>query len=175
MFLDESGFLLIPTRRRTWGLKGKTPIVQYNFRHDRISALAALTVSAKRKHIGIYFRFTQDIFNAQNIADFLCVLLLHLKGHIILLWDRSKIHKGPIIEEVLRKNPRLHIEWFPSYAPELNPIEQIWNDFKGHTANSVHLNKQALRMVLHNNKRRVVGSQVKLRSFILSSGLPSPP
>ena len=175
MFLDESGFLLIPTRRRTWGLKGKTPIVPYNFRHDRISALAALTVSAQRKHMGLYIRFQQDNFHAQEIAEFLHVLLLHLKGHIILLWDRSKIHKGPIIEKVLKKNPRLQIEWFPSYAPELNPTEQIWNDFKRHTANSVHLNKQALRVTLHNNKRRVVSSQAKLRSFVLASELPSPP
>jgi len=42
-FLDESGFLLIPSRRRTWGSEGKTPVGCYSYRHDRISALATLT------------------------------------------------------------------------------------------------------------------------------------
>jgi transposase len=175
VFIDESGFLLIPTRRRTWGLKGRTPIIQYNFRYDRISALAALTVSAQRKHMGLYVRFQQDNFHVQDIGDFLHVLLKHLRGPIILLWDRAKIHKGPKIEKILKKNSRLYIEWFPSYAPELNPVEQIWNDFKGHTANSLPLNKQDLRIALHNNKRRVSNSQIKLKSFVLSSKLPSSP
>ncbi len=28
------------------------------------------------------------------------------------------------------------IEWFPRHAPELNPAEQVWNEFKGHSANT---------------------------------------
>ena len=167
--------MLIPTRSRTWGPRGETPIVYYSYRHDRISALATLTVSAQRKRMGFYVRFQQDNFHAEHVADFLQALLRHIQGPIILLWDRARIHKGSTIEAVLIKNPRLHIEWFPSYAPELNPVEQIWNDFKGHTANSLPLNKQHLRSSLHANARRARRSQDKLRSYILSSDLPSPP
>lgn len=175
MFLDESGFLLIPTRRRTWGPKGQTPIVQYSYKHDRISALATLTVSAQRKHMGIYVRFRQENFLAVHVAEFLRNLLHHLRGNVILLWDRGPIHKGPIIQELRRRYLRLHVEWFPGYAPELNPVEQIWNDFKRHSANSLFLDKQDIRLDLHSNTRRVRHSQTKLRSFILSSDLPSPP
>jgi transposase len=167
--------MLIPTRRRTWGPEGKTPIIRYSYRHDRISALAALTVSAKLCHMGIYVRFQQDNFHAYDIAKFLRILLKHIKGPIILLWDNAKIHKGPYIEEILKKNPRLQLEWFPGYAPELDPVEQVWNDFKRHTANSIPRTKQDLRISLHNSTRRVRRSQAKLRSFILSSELPSAP
>jgi transposase len=75
---------------------------------------------------------------------------------------------------VLLDNPRLHTEFFPKYAPELNPAEQVWNEFKGHTANSLPLDKQDIRNSLHANKRRVRRSQDKLRSLILASKLPSP-
>ena len=61
------------------------------------------------------------------------------------------------------------------YAPELNPVEQIWNDFKGHTANSLLRDERHLRATLHNNTRRVRRSQDKLRSLVLASDLPSPP
>jgi transposase len=174
-FLDESGFLLIPTFRRTWGPQGQAPVVRYNYRHDRISALATLTVSARRKHMGLYVRFQQDSFTAEHIVRFLKVLLRHLRGNVILLWDGGKIHKGPIITAFLENHPRLQVERFPGYAPELNPVEQIWKDYKGHSANTLFLNKQDIRLSLHGNTRRVRRSQAKLRSFILSSELPSPP
>jgi len=166
--------LLIPTRRRTWGPQGQTPRVPYSYKHDRISALAVLTVSPVRQRIGLYARFQQDNFKAVHVAPFLRQLLRHVPGPVILLWDRGHIHKGPIVERVLRDNPRLHTEFFPKYAPELNPAEQVWNDFKGHTANSLPLRKQDIRNSLHANRRRVCRSQDKLRSFILASKLPSP-
>jgi len=166
--------LLIPTRRRTWGPEGQTPKVPYCYKHDRISALAVLTVSPIRRHIGLYARFQQDNFKAVHVAPFLRQLLRHMPGPVILLWDQGQIHKGPAIRQVLLDNPRLHTEFFPKYAPELNPAEQVWNEFKGHTANSLPLDKQDIRNSLHANKRRVRRSQDKLRSLILASKLPSP-
>lgn len=153
---------------------GQTPILPYSYKHDRISALAALTVSAVRKHVGLYVRFQQDNFKAVHVGPFLRQLLRHLPGPVILLWDQGQIHKGPIIDQVRADYPRLQTEWFPKYAPELNPAEQIWNDFKGHTANTVPLVKQDIRNSLHANTRRVRRSQSKLRSLILASELPSP-
>src|SRR5437867_10998821 len=87
--------MLIPTRRRTWGPRGRTPIVRYNYKHDRISAIAALTVAARRARLGLYVRLRQDNFKAVQVAKFLRLLLTHLRGHIILLWDGGQIHKGP--------------------------------------------------------------------------------
>jgi len=125
--------------------------------------------------VGLYVRFQEANFNAVGVADFLRVLLQQIRGHVILLWDGAKIHKGPIVKEVLDRFPRLHIEWFPGYAPELNPAEQIWNDFKRHSGNSLPITKQDIRLSLHGSARRVRRSPRKLRSFILASDLPSPP
>ena len=165
----------MPTRRRTWAPAGHTPIVAYNYKHDRISALAALTVSPKRQHLGLFLRFQPQNFQAIHVADFLRALLRHVRGPIILLWDQGSIHRGPAIEAVRKAHPRLHVEEFPAYAPELNPTEQVWNDFKGHTANSLLRDTRDLRRRLWANTRRVRRSQAKLRSFIRSSKLPSPP
>ena len=175
MFLDESGFLLIPTRSRTWGPRGETPLVRFNYRHDRISALAALSVSVKRTHLGLYARFQQENFKAVDVSRFLRTLLRHLRGHVILLLDSAKIHKGPEMARLTRRYPRLHIEWFPTYAPELNPVEFIWRDFKRRSANRVLRDKQDIRLNLHGNARRVRRSHDKLRSFVLAADLPSAP
>jgi transposase len=167
--------MLVPTRRRTWGPRGKTPVIRYFYKHDKISALAALSVSALRKRMGIYLRFQRKNFKAIHVADFLRRLLRQIRKPIILLWDGGRIHKGPHIAKLLRDNPRLQTERFPAYAPELNPVEFVWEDFKGHTANSLPKNTNHIRQALHRNGRRVCKSQDRLRAFVLASDLPSPP
>jgi transposase len=149
--------------------------VRFNYRHDRISALAALSVSAKRSRLGLYARFQQENFKAVDVSRFLRTLLQHLRGHVILLLDSAKIHKGPEMARLTRRHPRLHVEWFPAYAPELNPVEFVWRDFKRRSANKVLRDKQDIRLHLHGNARRVGRSQDKLRSFVTASDLPSMP
>ena len=167
--------MLIPTRRRTWNPRGRTPIVRYNYKHDRISAIAALTVTARRARLGLYLQLRQHNFKAVQVAKFLRLLLTHVRGHVILLWDGGQIHKGPALNAVCDAFPRLHLERFPAYAPELNPVEQIWNDFKRHTGNRLLRGKQDLRLSLHGSARRVRRNPDKLRSFVLGSDLPSAP
>ena len=150
-------------------------MVRYNYRHDRISAIAALTVAPRRARMGLYARFRQRNLKAPDVALFLRRVLRHLRGPVLLLWDRGSIHRGPALTELRAEYPRLHIEWFPRYAPELNPTEQVWNDFKGRTANGLPRHKQDLRLSLHANTRRVRRSGDKLRSFVVASDLPSLP
>ncbi len=125
--------------------------------------------------MGLYVRFQQANFTAPSVAAFLRMLLRHLRGHVVLVWDQGRIHKGPLIQEVRQRYPRLHVEYFPGYSPDLNPVEYVWGDFKRHDANGLPLNKQDIRQNLHADTRRVRRSQRKLRSFVLASELPSPP
>lgn len=106
---------------------------------------------------------------AIDVAAFLCALLRYLRGPVIVLGERGRIHRGPAIEAVCQAHPRLQLEEFPAYAPELNPTEQVWNDFKGHTANSLLRDRRHRCRTLQANLRRVRRSQDKLRSFILPS------
>jgi transposase len=130
-------------------------------------------VPPKRQHLGLYFRFQLYHFQAIHVADFLRALLQQLWEHIILLWDHGSIHREPAIEAVCWA-PRLHLEAFPAYAPELNPTEQVWNDSTGHIANSRLRDIRDLRRRLSATTRWVRHSQAKLRSLIRSSKLPFP-
>ena len=136
-------------------------MIRDNDKQDRSSALAALTVSPKRQHLGRYLCFQPHNFQAVDVAAFLRTLLRHLRGPVILLWDRGSMHRGPAIDAVRQAHPRLHVEEFPAYAPELHPTEQVWNDFKGHTANSLPRDTRELRRSLQANTHRVCHSQAK--------------
>ncbi|MBU0719532.1 MAG: transposase, partial [Planctomycetes bacterium] len=47
-----------------------------------------------------------------------------------LVMDRWQVHRAGALR-LLRSFPkRVEIEWLPAYAPDLNPVEQIWNRTK---------------------------------------------
>ena len=48
MFLDESGFLLVPSVRRTWAPCGKTPLLVHRYARDKLSAISAVSVRPVR-------------------------------------------------------------------------------------------------------------------------------
>jgi transposase len=140
VLIDESGFFLNPVVRRTLAPRGRTPILERYGRHrDKVSVIAALTVSPVRLHVGLYFSTDPDNYltNA-GVADFLRSALRQLRGRVIAVWDRGSNHKGEPIRNLLRRFPRLSIEWLPAYAPELNPVELVWAYLKyGRMANFV--------------------------------------
>lgn len=107
VFLDESGFLLIPNVRKTWAPVGQTPILRHSYKRDRISAISAVTVSPSRKRLGLYFRFHTTNITGVEVIGFLRHLLRHLRGPIVLLWDGGTIHKRVIVKEFLRQHKRL--------------------------------------------------------------------
>jgi hypothetical protein len=63
------------TRWRTCVPAGPTPILSYHYTHDRVFTLAALTVSPKRQHLGLYHRFPPKNCQAVDVADFRQALL----------------------------------------------------------------------------------------------------
>lgn len=106
------------------------------------------------------------------MAVFLRLLLRHLPGPLIVLWDGGGIHRGPALRALLARHPRLHVERFPAYAPELNPDEQVWNHFKRHLANGAPLTRDALLADLTHLAATTRYEPGRLRSFVQASALP---
>ena len=175
VFLDESGFSLIPNIQRTWSIKGKTPSLVIAGRWTKISAISAVTVSPQRKRCGLTARFYahRDI-RAKQVGQFLQHLGRHLRGPIVLLWDRSPIHRAKLIQRFLDSCPRIQPFHFPGYAPELNPDEFVWAHLKRSLANSVPTDLQHLRRLLERPLGRLRHSQRLLRSCIHASDLSWP-
>ena len=74
-----------------------------------------------------------------DFEAFVSLLLEHFPRGVILVLDRWLVHRRA--ERRLRKrfSRRIDVEWFPAYAPEFNPVEQIWNHTKySKLANYIH-------------------------------------
>jgi transposase len=173
VFLDECGFLLIPNVRRTWAPRGQTPVVRHRYRRDKFSAISAVTVSARRRRVGLYIHFHPHAnITSVEVTVFLRALLRHLRGHVIVLWDGGRIHKGPAVRALLTRCPRLHVEPFPGYAPDLNPDELVWAYFKTTLANGRPDTLDELLCTLSRITRKARKRLALLRSCITGSELP---
>lgn len=122
--------------------------------------------------MALYVRLRSRNLNGLDVLSFLQHLLKHLRGHVILLWDRGTIHKRKEVRQFIAKRRRLHIEWFPAYAPELNPAEYVWNQNDSALANGAPGNLGQLGHSLRSSMQRVRGSQNLLWSCIYASELP---
>ncbi len=92
-----------------------------------ISAIGALTPN------GRLFLQTQDhAYHSPDVVRFLRVLLRKISGKLLLIWDGAPIHRGQPVKDFLARGAarRLHLEQLPGYAPELNPVEGLWNALK---------------------------------------------
>lgn len=122
--------MLQPLRRRTWAPRGQTPVLYAWDRHDRWSVLGAITVAPWALRLGFYFRLLDRNITADDVAAFLRQLHQHLRRKIILVLDRWGVHRRAVRELEEHGIPWLQVEWLPGYAPDLNPVEHIWNHTK---------------------------------------------
>lgn len=124
--------------------------------------------------MGLYVRFHADNITGTEVITYLQHLLRHLRGHVVLVWDGGSIHKRKDVKVFLQQTERLHIFSFPGYAPELNPIEQVWTHGKRDLSNSTHQDTKQLGTHLHRSIRRVRSSQQLLKSCINHADLRWP-
>jgi len=122
---------------RTWAPQGQTPTHRHRKgRRDKISVISGISVSPQRRRLGLYYLLFYDNIGEKEVCLYLRELLRHLRGPVIVLLDNSSTHKGAPAEQLLREHRRLRIEYFPSYAPQLNPDEGVWSLAKRELANS---------------------------------------
>ena len=158
--------MLQPTVRRTWAPKGQTPIHYSWERRDRLSVISAIKVSPKRRYLGLYFAIADSNICADDFVAFVAQLLVHFPKGIILVVDRWMVHRCGVRRLRERFGRRVDVEWLPPYAPELNPVEQVWNHSKyGQLANFIPEDIGNLADKVDYSLRYQAGQQNLLRSF----------
>jgi transposase len=176
VFLDESGFMLTPTVRRTLAPRGKTPILRSWDRHDRISAISAIVVSPSRRRLGLHYRLLPDDTNVhgEDTVEFLRELRRRLPVPMTILWDRGNVHdRSKAVRAYLAEHPAIETEPFPGYTPEANPDEGVWEHTKhGRLANFAPEDTAELRAELVRELARLHRRPKLLASFIRHAAIP---
>jgi transposase len=175
VLIDESGMLLAPLVRRTLAPSGQTPVLKQRGRHrDKVSLMAALCLSPQQQRVSLRFRtYCKSYVNNQRAAHFLRQLLRQVRGRVIVVWDQGGCHKGQPIRELLQRHPRLELHALPTYAPELNPVEQLWKHLKyDRFVNQAPDDVQQLHATVRGYLQRLRHKPARLQSLIRACKLP---
>lgn len=172
-FLDESGFHLTPTVRRTLAPRGKTPVLEAWDRRDKWSAISCITLSPVAARPGLYFDLLDHNVRGPDVVTFLAELHRRL-GRVTVVWDRNQIHsKSKVVKAWLATHPDVVAEDFPGYVPDLNPDEGVWGWTKyGRLANLAANDKDELWDHVVEELITVKHRPDLLRGFIRQTGLP---
>ena len=115
--------MLQPLVRRTWAPEGQTPVMYSWDRRDRLSVIAALSLAAKRRRIGLYFAVHEKNVTAEEVEVFLRQVQRSLGRKLIVVMDRWAVHRKAA--KNLFGDERFWVEWLPPYAPDLLPFETL--------------------------------------------------
>jgi transposase len=155
VFVDESGFSLLPTACRTWSPRGQTPILRHCFNWPKLSAISAVTPNPHA-----YLHLVPGTITSSQVIRFVRHLLRWIPAPLFLLWDGGNPHRSRLTRAALATHrDRLRVYRLPAYAPELNPDEWLWAWLKQHALRGLcppHLNVlcQSIRAAVRRLRRR---------------------
>ena len=86
--------MLQPVVRRTWAPEGAAPIHYRWDRRARLSVISAISVSAKRGRLGLYYDIHDHNIVTDDFEGFVAALLRGLQRRVILVLGRWPVHRS---------------------------------------------------------------------------------
>ncbi|MBH2009454.1 MAG: IS630 family transposase [Xanthomonadaceae bacterium] len=122
MFQDEARFGRISDVRRCWAPKPLRPLCRAMLTHEYAYAYGAVDVCT-----GELDSLILPHVNTHCMQLFLNeVSARHPDEHIVMVIDGAGWHRS----DALQAPANMHLLKLPPYAPELNPMEHVWDELR---------------------------------------------
>lgn len=122
MFQDEARFGRISDIRRCWAPKPLRPVCRAMLTHEYTYAYGAVDVCT-----GELDSLILPHVNTHCMQLFLNeVSARHPDEHIVMVIDGAGWHRS----DNLKAPPNIYLLELPAYAPELNPVEHVWDELR---------------------------------------------
>lgn len=127
-YADESSFMLNPFFHRVYAPKGQPPrVATWDKSFNHLAVCSAISEQGD-----FVYTTSPDPYTGVKIVEFLKELIRQISKSVTLIWDGASIHHCKVVKAFLETLPpnRLMLIRQPSYSPELNATEQVWNYMK---------------------------------------------
>ncbi len=145
---------------RTWGAKGKTPIVQSTGARHGMSLISAVSARGQMRFMIV----EKGSVNADAFIGFLKRLIKNAEREIFLSVDRASTHRAKKVSAFVQTlSGKLRLFFLPPYSPDRNPDELVWKHLRADTVGRMVVTskddfarkvRRAMR-ALQNNARKV--------------------
>lgn len=127
-FQDESGIRSDFHSGTTWAPRGQTPVIEVTGERFSLNMVGAIDMRGQLR-----FMVVKGSVSSEQIRNFLNQLMHGAEKPVFLIWDGHPTHRSKIVQECIDSfGGKLEVYTLPSYSPELNPTEQVWNNVKNH-------------------------------------------
>ncbi len=134
-FEDEANISLTTLLGKTWSPRGQPPKQCVTGKRGGVAAMSAITSTGR-----LIFRLLDKRIASGDVIAFLEQILQHHKRrHVVVVMDKASSHTSKMTRAFVDGQRRLHVFYLPSYSPDWNPDEKVWNhlkhqELKGHQA-----------------------------------------
>jgi transposase len=152
---DEMGLRSDHVAGRSWGLKGKTPVVDATGKRFGCNMISAITNRGRLNFMVFQGRFTGPVF-----LGFLRRLTRQAGRKVFLIVDGHPVHRARKVKAWLEAHAdRVELFYLPGYSPHLNPDEVLNQDVKANAigrkrARTLPELMQQVRAFLRSRQRR---------------------
>ena len=167
-FLDEAGIKSDSKLGKTWGIKGKTPIVKTSGQRQQINAISAVSPSGK-----FWFGLYESKLNAEFFIEFLKNFMKYRRKPQIIILDGHPSHRAKSVAKFVQSTEgKLQLIFLPPYAPDLNPDEFVWKHLKENGIRKKPLNKnESLKKRVEKDLLKIASDKKTIESFFLASSV----
>jgi transposase len=125
-FQDESNISLTAFLGKTWSPCGQTPKARVTGLRGGVSAMSSISGSGS-----LIFKLYEKRIASAEVIEFLSQMLRHHpRRHLVVVMDKATPHTSKATRNFILKQKRLHLFYLPSYSPDWNPDEKVWNHLK---------------------------------------------
>jgi transposase len=125
-FEDATGIRILTRSGRTWGAVNCPPTVTVNQQRGGYNVLSAITAKGE-----LMFDIEEKTIDGKRYIAFLETILKGRTRPLIVIADNATFHRSQAVRDFVRsQRHQIHLFFFPTHSPELNPDEQVWNEVK---------------------------------------------
>ena len=92
--------------------------------------IGSLSLAPERRRLRQHFVIQERNVRTRDVMRYLRQLRRIHRRPLVVVLDRLNVHRSAVRKLHERGATWLHVEWLPSYAPDLNPVEALWSHAK---------------------------------------------
>jgi transposase len=105
--------------------------LRHPFNWKRLSLAGALVYEPDGSDAHLFFELRPGAYNDETLIEFLSELNDIEQRRVLVIWDGLPSHRSRRMSDwIATQRHWLSAERLPGYAPELNPIENVWANLK---------------------------------------------
>ena len=160
-FADEAGIRSDYHAGTTWAPRGKTPKVPATGARFGLNMVSAITREGEMR-----FMVTEKTVSADIFCEFVDRLIHNRRNRVYLIVDGHPVHRSTKVRKHIESyNGRIRLIRFPSYSPETNPDELVWNTVKPKVGRSFIPGPEMLKSKVVGTLRWLQNSPDIIKSF----------